>query len=557
MDLERLQLLLNQYFDQVLVGEDFAELEQMLLESARAREAFWEMARWHAFIRQWGQAEWGRRDAAQTGLRVLPPPRRAIAPVRKPAVRQQRSWQPLALAATIIFALVAIWAFDHWPKENASVAEAPSKVERKDIAVLTHISDAVWADGSHAWNGGESLPSGWLRLKSGAVQIEFLRGARVVLEGPADFQLTNANEGFLQSGKLHAMVPETAHGFKIQTPKFSVVDLGTEFGCMVPLTTAAEVHVFKGQVELRDPTAKTAPGRLQENQAVRFENGTTKPIAANRSSFLGEEELARREHRKSLDRLSLWREVAGELDANPATLVHFDFERQKEWERTLLNRALQAPPRSNASIIACAWENGRWPNKGALEFKRTEDRLRLNLPGSFRSLTLFAWVRVDSLPNIQNSLLMTESSLQGELHWYLYRDGSLGFGVRVNNGNDPASWRNLRSEPVVTDGAFGSWVFVATVFDGEAETVTHYFNGKPVGSDKPGIHPPLRLDTFEIGNWGVRADTLSESEQRKRVRNFHGRIDEFAILSTALDAGAIQRYYEDSRPVAADPVPAR
>ena len=57
MDEERLELLLHRYFDQVLTIEEREELEVMLLGYARARETYWEAARWNALVRQWGEAE--------------------------------------------------------------------------------------------------------------------------------------------------------------------------------------------------------------------------------------------------------------------------------------------------------------------------------------------------------------------------------------------------------------------------------------------------------------------------------------------------------------------
>src|SRR5258708_20556353 len=68
---ERTQLLLQRYFDQMLSVEERHELSTMLLASPRAREDFWELARWNALIRQWGEAEWGRRDAEGLAFRPL------------------------------------------------------------------------------------------------------------------------------------------------------------------------------------------------------------------------------------------------------------------------------------------------------------------------------------------------------------------------------------------------------------------------------------------------------------------------------------------------------
>jgi len=53
---ERTQLLLQRYFDQILTVEERAELSTILMASPRARDEFWELARWNALIRQWGES---------------------------------------------------------------------------------------------------------------------------------------------------------------------------------------------------------------------------------------------------------------------------------------------------------------------------------------------------------------------------------------------------------------------------------------------------------------------------------------------------------------------
>jgi hypothetical protein len=364
MDDERFQILLDRYFDQLLTAEERSELEQMLLESAQARESFWETARWHALIRQWGQAEWGRREAMQPQVRVLPsPPKLAAAKAPKPApappIRHTGSrvpWWPLAAAAVLMFAFVFAW-LKFSPVRNESPAM---------VAVLTHAADVTWADDSATPRIGEALRPGWLRLKSGAVLVEFSRGAHVVLEGPAEFQLVSENEGFLRSGKLCAHVPEPAHGFKIRSAEFSVVDYGTEFGCLVPLAGAVEVHVFTGSVGLETHATTAEP--LRENQAVRLaENGTAQTIPANRAAFLDEEELARREMAGAKDPLTAWRQSREALSTHPGMLVHLDFERSEG--RSLPNRARNASPNSGASIVGCDWVEAAGPAKARWNLK--------------------------------------------------------------------------------------------------------------------------------------------------------------------------------------------
>jgi hypothetical protein len=542
---ERTQLLLQRYFDQVLTVEERNELSTTLLASPRARDEFWELARWNALIRQWGEAEWGRRDAESLALRPLPA---APQPQKKEKVRKvipfpRPSWKTgiAALAAAAVITLfVSVPSLLPWNH----------KVQPLSVAVLTHSADAVWADSGPGKQRGESLTPGWLHLKSGAVQIEFSRGARVVLEGPAEFQLLTDNSAFLGSGRLRAQVPEPAHGFAVKTSKFAVVDYGTEFGCSLPIGGSPEVHVFNGLVGLQGTQAKER--QLRQNQAVQIERDQVHDIPARRDQFLSDEELAKRERASVQGRLAAWRTASQSLSEHPAALVHLDFEGDHGWSRSITNRAWRAIPGSPASMVGCQFAEGRWPGKGAVEFSRTEDRLRLNLPGGFESMTLIAWVRVDTLPDRPQSLIMGDGMGTGDVQWYISRSGELGFGVHIGKAGDPTGWRYHQSEAVFTPETLGSWICIASSYDNTTDTVTHYLNGQPVSADKLGVRTLLQLETFEIGNWALR-----DGEQwragvvprgaKDSARNLQGRIDEVAILSAPLSPDEIRRVYESGR----------
>src|ERR1700761_4534674 len=65
MDNKRFDLLLQQYFDGHLAGEEKDELEIMLLAEPAARREFWRSVQVHILLRLHGEAEWGRKAAAQ------------------------------------------------------------------------------------------------------------------------------------------------------------------------------------------------------------------------------------------------------------------------------------------------------------------------------------------------------------------------------------------------------------------------------------------------------------------------------------------------------------
>ncbi|MEN1679714.1 MAG: FecR domain-containing protein [Planctomycetota bacterium] len=96
-----------------------------------------------------------------------------------------------------------------------------------------------------------------LQLEAGYAQVTFDDGAKVIVQGPADFRIDSSGQGTLNFGKLTALVPRRAVGFRIETPTTDVVDLGTEFAVGVERSGKTEVHVKSGEVVVweREPPA--------------------------------------------------------------------------------------------------------------------------------------------------------------------------------------------------------------------------------------------------------------------------------------------------------------
>lgn len=544
MNEQRFSMLMERHFDRELSAEEKAEFQTLLRENAEARHRFWETAEWHALYRQWGEEASGR-EAAEADRRIVPMPAapRAVARAvrRTPVARVDEKKIvrfPLARWAAGIAAAAAVvmLALTIWPQRSGAVA------------TLAQAAGAKWSTGAVA--PGARLKPGWLRLEKGAVVVAYDRGARVVLEGPAEFEIRGDNAGALRSGKLRAHVPESARGFTVETPQFTAVDIGTEFGCDLALNGIGELHVFAGQVDFHHAATPDTATQLRENHAVRMEHGVATPIPARPYSFLNENEISRRELAGKGDRLGAWRMASRQIDEHPATVMHLDFEGASD--ALVPNHARRAPANSDATIVGCKPAAGRWPGKKALAFQREEDRLEFGLAGQYQSLALLAWVRVESLHARHNSLLMGHSFQAGEVHWYLYGDGAIGMGVRPT-ATPAGGWEIFHSPPAVGPQNLGSWIFVASVFDGETGTVTHYLNGEPVGSKAAGIRVPLQLAAGDIGTRAERPGDPEWAKSKSPRRgdspwNFNGRMDEMAILSTALSGEEIRRIYEQGRP---------
>ena len=142
-------------------------------------------------------------------------------------------WKPLfAIAALVVFGIF----FNHEIQNFSFSTDAPTLVNNKEedstaptetpqvivdtVAVLTKSVGVRWEDSTQfRADLGDTLEPSTLKLANGLVQVEFLQGATVVLEGPVEFSLKNPNEGTLVRGKLRAIVPQVATGFTVVVPK--------------------------------------------------------------------------------------------------------------------------------------------------------------------------------------------------------------------------------------------------------------------------------------------------------------------------------------------------
>jgi hypothetical protein len=123
-------------------------------------------------------------------------------------------------------------------------------------------------------------------LSSGLLEISYDTGAKVVLEGPAIYQVKSKNSGLLSVGKLTGRVEAlTARGFSVHTPTAVITDLGTEFGVEVDNKGITSSHVFRGRVRVQSLSDKGTPDGdgqvLRENESVRVDvTNSDRKIAA-------------------------------------------------------------------------------------------------------------------------------------------------------------------------------------------------------------------------------------------------------------------------------------
>lgn len=417
-----------------------------------------------------------------------------------------------------------------------------AEVDDDGVAVLSQVVKLTGAP--RVLRVGDSISPGSLAWDEGLLQLEFYCGATVVVEGPAEIEVLDESRVVCRLGRLRAHVPEPARGFVVLAPSIELVDLGTEFGLNVANDGAAEVHVFNGKVELYDPKSNrnlATRRELNAGDAMTVDrDGMSIPIALRDADFVTPAQLNQMTEAQRHERLREWRTFRDSMRSDPRVAAYFSFDRENADGRKLIGVGDDETTLEGA-VVGCEWTEGRWPTKSSLQFKRPSDRVRINVPGEFESLTYTAWVRVDGLDRSQHSLLLTDGYGRNSLHWQIRQDGNLVFGMRYSRNE----WHNYASDSIFDLFRLGQWVHLATVYDAHQKRVTHYVNGERAKREALKQPPsgPLKIGKATIGNWSVET-----RRHRKLVRNFNGCMDELIVYRDALDDQEVRRIYEVGAP---------
>lgn len=289
----------------------------------------------------------------------------------------------LALVIMAVFTLPGQRLFERFTNTTPGVTNTTPGATNL-IARFVQLRDCEWMDPLMAPGVGADLAAGQtLRLAKGLAEIKYRDGVRVILQGPAVFEISHLGQSRLNSGKLTATVPSQAIGYTVETPNARVIDLGTEFAVEVRPDEQTEVHVFQGHVEAMrlDPSGIVGHRiRLAAEQAAKFEIGAgQEPIptfAADATRF-----------QRTLDRSptmtarkAWWRKSVQRLRADPELFLYYTFAGTGARQLEFPNQALAANKQ-----FRCVWNGsqaldrglllvrGKWPWSAALRFSGESD----------------------------------------------------------------------------------------------------------------------------------------------------------------------------------------
>lgn len=376
--------------------------------------------------------------------------------------------------------------------------------------------------GVEAFAKGDVLFNDEVVLAAGTLELRTARGAKVVIEAPAEFRWESEQKLYLMSGRLAADVPPAAKGFTVITPDGEAVDLGTKFGVDVPREGDSEIHVFEGEV-IAQSSSDGERQSLKGGEALALNEDLRQERELRSAAFIHSDEVSELSAGIAAGQRMRAEKADDLLRSDPALIAFIDFETTRH---PGVYRVVQ----------------GRWPGSVAPEFVNIGDHMSLDVGGdrSFSQLTLSAWVRLDRLGAPYQSLLHTDGWSRdnpGQVHWMINQNATMRLALNSNTLDPGAEEKHGYPDsrtPVLPER--GRWVHLAVTYDAEMKVVRFFFNGAFDKETKLKVAHPARLGPAQIGNWD------------RNDRKLSGRIDQLAILGRVLQDEEVQDLYESGNP---------
>jgi len=440
-------------------------------------------------------------------------------------------------AALFLFSLGSILALmlfmNHQSRRHNSLAlQESDELSNDGVAIITK---ALGIEGlAQKINIGTTLKAGLLEIPKGMLQLELYSGVLMIVEGPAKLDLIDPMRVVCHYGQVRSRVPTQAIGFKISSADYDVIDLGTEFSLKInQVSGQADFAVHEGEIELHNKQNALLKS-LKTGESTAYSRGTLidSPLAFNTTSF---EKLQLLYKHQDNQKLLQWHNYAETMKTKDEVVLFYDFEPENSWSRTLKNKSVQQAMMLNGAVVGCQWSTGRWEGKGALDYKSISDRVRLDLQGVYGSLSLSAWVKIDSFDRWLSSLFLTDSYDRNEIHWQLSDKGEIILGVNVPKVG------NTFSAPVLTPEHLGKWCHIMTVIDQGHGEIRHYMNGEQVHLRKINVTFDITFGAVEIGNW-------NSTVGKDNIRSLNGRMDEFVLFNRALSREEVSDLYLQGKP---------
>ncbi len=400
---------------------------------------------------------------------------------------------------------------------------------------LATVSRIASQDSASTYRVGEHFgPGGRLHLRAGLVELELQGRGTMIVEGPADLEFTGPLGATLKTGRVLLHVNERGHGYRLESPRGSIVDLGTIFGVSVDEATGeVETHVIAGEVKTL-PSGGGDAVLLRENEALRLGADTNMRIPVDVGAFYSALPPA---HQKSF-RMVHWPMEVGRVRGIGVRTIGFgdeDFD-------------LRFPAAGNAEMPAVV--DGPFGN--ALHFdgegRYAESRFR-GIAGA-KSRTVAFWAKVpEDFDPAQGYAMLSWG-------WFSHDDPGSVWQVSVNPDEPDGPVGRLRVGVFggkaigTTDLRDGRWHHLAVVLyevPGRefGKNVLLFVNGEPepVSRRVLGVMD-TRVEDVDHGVWLGRDVTSAAGSGRF----FRGGLDEVFIFDVALTQEEVRGLMERNEP---------
>jgi hypothetical protein len=247
--------LLEGWLDGGLTESEEADLLRQLGADAQLRRRFAEQVAMHGATRAAADSNprWlavfdlldhgdGSNDG-QSSFEVLTMGR--IDDIIRPAWRGASVAWGLAAAVALLLAGGFLLKYRRSnPADPALAAGVPGSAEVAAVAVVLGGSpDAQYPAGTHLKPGVIAQSGGWITLQT-------FKGVSVTFDAPFEATLSGHDRIRLTQGRARVRVPPGAEGFRLESPAFEVVDLGTEFAAKVNADGTGTCRVFEGKADV-------------------------------------------------------------------------------------------------------------------------------------------------------------------------------------------------------------------------------------------------------------------------------------------------------------------
>ena len=347
-DLQKIRSLADAVCSDTVADDELETLADLLRGDSEAQSSYLNYCRLHTelqFFFRGRQAHHSVLDKihSQAAIPASSPPLGFLGNIYHGTIGFFSQEVPFSLlVATFVTALGLLAGSLVYVSQPKSIARtSPSRMpanghlmpKQNIVGKITDMVDVRWSDDQTATVHGANVPLGRkYALSSGLMEITYDTGAKVILQGPATYQVDSRDGGFLSVGKLTARLEKRGEGrgesqekqsaisgqqsasaasvtnqkseirnhkslasspqplapnanpqslisnpsalsplFTIKTPTATVTDLGTEFGVEVTKSGVTSAHVFRGLVELQPRprgNQSYSPIRLAANEAA-------------------------------------------------------------------------------------------------------------------------------------------------------------------------------------------------------------------------------------------------------------------------------------------------